>query len=62
MLRPADWRMIGNLCPFLAAAFFDRANQAIEKISGFWSSQGLSVGQSADTHRWNWRRFLPSAF
>ncbi len=53
LLRPADWRTIGNLCPCLAAVFLERANQAIENISGFWSRQGFVAGQSADGHRWN---------
>lgn len=44
VLSPADWRMIGNLCPCFAAVFFDRANAAIKKIERFWSKQNFPTG------------------
>jgi len=38
VLAPDDWRIIGNLCPCLAAVFFDRAEAAIQRSEALWHS------------------------
>jgi hypothetical protein len=43
-LSPADWRIIGNLCPCFAAVFFERAQAAIAKIEKFWNDHGVPTG------------------
>jgi|GEM_PF-4454284 len=44
VLSLADWQTIGNLCPCFAAAFFERANAAIDQIGKFWSKQTFLAG------------------
>jgi hypothetical protein len=51
VLSPADWRTIGNLCPCLAAVFFDRAERAIEQIDDFWKWNLATWGRVNDPLR-----------
>jgi len=43
-LTPKDWRIIGNLCPCLAAAFFDRAAAFVDKVEADWHNHGFRKG------------------
>jgi hypothetical protein len=44
VLKPEDWRIIGNLCPCFAAVFFERAEAAIKKIEAYWHDRGFRKG------------------
>ena len=43
-LSPADWRIIGNLCPCFAAVFFARAEAFIKKVETYWHDRGFRKG------------------
>jgi len=44
VLKPEDWRIIGNLCPCFAAVFFDSAEAAIKAIETYWHNRGFRKG------------------
>ncbi len=51
-LDPADWHIIGNLCPCLAAVFFARAEAFIKKVDEFGQALGLrKMGHAPDPLR-----------
>ncbi len=53
VLSPADWQIIGNLCPCLAAVFFNRAEAAIKAIETYWHNRGFRKGGTEDDFIWN---------